>query len=282
MAFYRGPRIVTSGLVLALDAANPKSYAYGSTLWNDLSGNLNSGSLNNAPALNNDGVGSLVFNANVSNSVSIPNPVQDDFTLSCWFKTTQSVGSNGQWYTGAGLIDGFVAPTTNDFGLAIVGGRVAFGIGRGQSDTTISSSLQYNNDRWYQATATRIRSSGVITLYINGSLITTITSSAVGPMTATSTLRVGSINTNIQFFSGSISNVQVYNRALSAAEVAQNYNAIGSRFQYPLANISTYLTLTQAAGLSIYDNTIENTTYLARYSSYASASAFALVNEPII
>jgi hypothetical protein len=282
MAFYRGPRIVTNGLVLALDAANPKSYAYGSTLWNDLSGNNNSGSLINAPALNNDAFGSFVFNANVSNSVSIPRPIQDDFTLSCWFKTTQSVGSNGQWYTGAGLIDGFVSPSTNDFGLAIVGGRVAFGIGRGQGDTTISSSLQYNDNRWYQATATRIRSSGIITLYINGSLTTTITSSAVGPMNATSTLRIGSLQTGIQFFSGSIANVQIHNRALSAEEVVQNYNAISSRFQYPLTTISTYLTLTQAAGLSIYDDTIENTTYLTRYSSYASASAFALVNEPVI
>ena len=36
------------------------------------------------------------------------------------------------------------------------------------------------------------------------------------------------------------------------------------------------------ASVTVYDNTIENTTYLARYSSYASASAFALVNEPII
>ena len=281
MAFYRGPRIVTNGLVLALDAANLKSYTYGSTIWNDLSGNLNSGSLNNAPALNNDSYGSLVFNSNVSNSISIPRPVQDDFTLSCWFKTSQSASFSGfpQWYGGCGLVDGEVANVVNDFGLTMGSGKVLFGVGN--PDTTITSSLTYNDNIWHQATATRIRSTGVITLYVDGIQVATATG-GTNSLTAPPGLRIGSIQTGVQFFSGSIASVQIHNRALSAAEVVQNYNALQSRFQYPLTSISTYLTLTQAAGLSIYDNTIENTTYLARYSSYASASAFALVNEPVI
>jgi hypothetical protein len=281
MGFFRGPNIVRNGLVLALDAANPKSYTDGSTIWNDLSGNRNSGSLNNAPALNNDSYGSLVFNSEVSNSVSIPRIVQDDFTLSCWFKTSQSSSFSGfpQWYGGIGLIDGEVAGTANDFGLSIGSGKVLFGVGN--PDTTITSSLTYNDNRWHQATATRIKSTGVIILYIDGVQV----ASAIGgtnSLTAATSLRIGSIQTDIQFFSGSIASVQIYNQALSAREVAQNYNAIQSRFQYPFANILTYLTLNQAAGLSIYYNIIESTPYLTTYSSYPSASAFALVNDPIL
>lgn len=281
MAFYRGPKIVTNGLILALDAANPKSYAYGSTLWNDLSGNLNSGSLINAPALNNDSYGSLVFNSNVSNSVSIPRPIQDDFTLSCWFKTSQFVSFSGfpQWYGGCGLVDGEVAGAANDFGLAIGSGKILFGVGN--PDTTITSSLTYNDNVWHQAIATRIKSSGVITLYVDGVQVATSTG-GVNSLTSPTSLRIGSLQTGVQFFSGSIASVQIYNRALNIVEIIQNYSAIQSRFQYPLSNILTYLTLTQAAGISIYNDTIENTTYLTRYSSYASASAFALVNDPII
>lgn len=281
MSFYKGPRIVVSGLVLALDAANPRSYNYGSLVWNDLSGFNNSGSLNNTPALNNDSYGSLFFNASVSNSVSIPRPVQDDFTLSCWFKTVQFASFSGfpQWYGGSGLIDGEVAGIANDFGLALGAGKVLFGVGN--PDTTITSSLTYNDNIWHQATATRVRSTGVITLYVDGVQVATSTG-GTNLLTGSAGLRIGSLQTGIQFFSGSIASVQIYNRALNAIEIAQNYNAIQSRFQYPPSNLITYLTLTQAAGISIYNNNIESITYLTRYPSYASASAFALVNDSSI
>ena len=50
MAFSRGPSIVTDGLVLALDAANHKSYPGSGTTWYDLSGNGNNGTLNCGPS----------------------------------------------------------------------------------------------------------------------------------------------------------------------------------------------------------------------------------------
>ena len=63
MAIYEStPPIVTNGLVLALDAANQKSYISGSTIWNDLSGNVNNGTLTNGPTFNSDNGGNLLFN----------------------------------------------------------------------------------------------------------------------------------------------------------------------------------------------------------------------------
>jgi hypothetical protein len=87
MAFYRGPKIVTNGLVLALDAANTKSYVSGSTTWRDLSGNNNSGSLVNGPTFNNANGGSIVFDGtndyvDVSNSTSL-NPTT--ISIGAWF-----------------------------------------------------------------------------------------------------------------------------------------------------------------------------------------------------
>ncbi len=56
-----GPSIVTNGLILNLDAANPKSYVSGSTTWNDVSRSGLSGTLVNGPTFNTGSGGSIVF-----------------------------------------------------------------------------------------------------------------------------------------------------------------------------------------------------------------------------
>ena len=58
MAFHYSPRVVTNGLVLALDAANPNSYPGTGTTWYDLSGNNLHMSLINGPTYSN---GALIF-----------------------------------------------------------------------------------------------------------------------------------------------------------------------------------------------------------------------------
>ena len=52
MGISRGPKIVSSGLVLCLDAANKVSYPGSGTVWRDLSGNNNTGTLTNGPTFN--------------------------------------------------------------------------------------------------------------------------------------------------------------------------------------------------------------------------------------
>jgi hypothetical protein len=55
--------IVTNGLVLNLDAANPRSYEppFNGTVWNDLSGNGNNGTLVNGPVFSGSNGGFLRF-----------------------------------------------------------------------------------------------------------------------------------------------------------------------------------------------------------------------------
>jgi hypothetical protein len=81
MGFFRGPNIVRDGLVLALDAASPRSYPGSGTTWYDLSGNGNNGTLVNSTFSNNviqfDGTNDYVSVGNVgSNSIK---------TVICWF-----------------------------------------------------------------------------------------------------------------------------------------------------------------------------------------------------
>jgi len=59
---YTGPNIVTSGLVLQLDAANTKSYPGSGTTWTDLSGNGNNGTLTNSPTFSSANGGIFTFN----------------------------------------------------------------------------------------------------------------------------------------------------------------------------------------------------------------------------
>ena len=61
MAFNYSPKVVTDGLVLYLDAANPNSYASGSTSWNDISRGGNNGTLFNGPTFNAGNGGSILF-----------------------------------------------------------------------------------------------------------------------------------------------------------------------------------------------------------------------------
>ena len=56
-----GPKIVTNGLVLALDAADKLSYPGSGTTWKDLGGNAYDGTLTNGPTFTNAFGGNIVF-----------------------------------------------------------------------------------------------------------------------------------------------------------------------------------------------------------------------------
>jgi hypothetical protein len=231
MSLSHSPSIITNGLVLCLDAANSKSYPGSGTTWTDLSGRGNTGTLVNGVGYNSSNLGSLVFDGTNDYAV-LSRPVQNDFTLSCWFKTTQSftIYTSGafQWWQGAGLVDCEVGGIVNDFGLALNAAKVSFGVG-GSSDTSIQSPLTYNDNVWHYAVATRIRSSGALVLYVDGILVASGTG-GTNSLTTPTQLRIGSLQTGSNFFSGNIAQASIYNRALTAAEIQQNFNALRGRF----------------------------------------------------
>ena len=230
MAFFRGPNVVTNGLVLALDAANPKSYVSGSTTWNDLSGNGNNGVISGSTYNSLNG-GALFFpsasNAYVTNnSPNLPSG-NSSFTKSVWIQS----GYKGNSSTGhPNIISWGGNSTNNKNGLAL------------QTDASNNAQILhwfYGNDyscsinditnTWTNVTVTY--NSPILTFYINAvsQLVQTITGT---PNVAGNTnLEIGRFTTTTSYnFSGSISNVQVYNRALSSTEVLQNYNAQKSRY----------------------------------------------------
>jgi hypothetical protein len=93
MSGISGPKIITSGCVLSLDAADKLSYKGSGTTWKDLSGNNNTGTLTNGPTFNAGNMGSIVFDGTndyvgfTYNSIFNPST---SVTLSIWLRLTAS------------------------------------------------------------------------------------------------------------------------------------------------------------------------------------------------
>ena len=97
MGIAYNPRIVTDGLVLALDAGNTKSYPGSGTTWTDLSGQGNNGTLNSVDISN----GYSLFNAQADNINFGTNfKIAREKTLQFWFKTDRPLSNQDNWEIG--------------------------------------------------------------------------------------------------------------------------------------------------------------------------------------
>ncbi len=235
MAYTTFKPIVTDGMVLNLDAANRKSFVSGSTSWSDLSGNRNTGTLTNGPTYNSANGGSIVFDG-VDDYVDTPytTPIGlNGFTYECWIKYTASQSAaviNKR--IGASTYEQFALFIAGDSSGNTPGGKLCVGDVKTVSLLrSIATPTSFNDGNWHHAVGTRTSTS--TSLYVDGNLQTTSTSAAIDLSTA-SKLFIGRTGNNQAVegvsFNGSISNVKLYNRALSATEVLQNYNALKNRF----------------------------------------------------
>jgi hypothetical protein len=230
MSVYDGPKISTNGLVLALDAGNRLSYVSGSTLWNDISNNNNNGTLTNGPTFNSSNGGSIVFDG--TNDYTIGNISSSTFsnasTICCWFKrqsVTQWSGlvSNNVNTTSCAILT-FIS-TTNIIGTNQAGinaDYIGIDLGSDYLNTWVYCALTYSGST--------IGSTINVYAYKNGSLLTS-SGSLYWSLSTNSQYYVGRHWTGTtEILNGNIANTQIYNRALSAAEVSQNYSAQKSRF----------------------------------------------------
>ncbi len=214
-------QIVTSGLVLNLDAGNIASYPTTGTTWTDLSGLGNNGTLVNGPTYSGANGGTLVFNG-TNNYAATAAINLSTLSICAWAKfgslsntayptisnkETNNIARN--WWLGTTPLITF--------------GRSVSGADRGLS-STVTPTL----NQWYYIVATNDLTP-VFSIYINGALNKTATFSGT-LSTAGSATWIGTYRDLIYPMNGSISNLSLYNRALTASEVAQNFNA--NRWRY--------------------------------------------------
>ena len=230
MSYNNGPKIVTSGLVLCLDAGNIKSYPSSGTSWSDLSGNNNNGTLTNGPTFNSENGGSIVFDGvddyiNADGSII---PVgTGDYYIESWINRA-TVTSN----TSVSIVCGL---DNNSFYFGF--GRTyngANGLRLAKSNVADAENCAFNfiANTWYHVAVSR--TSSVVYFYINGQQQTTQGSGTGAFSFLSSTVaRVGvgsSISPILEPLNGNISSIKYYNRSLSASEVLQNFNATKGRF----------------------------------------------------
>ena len=231
MSVEGGPDIVTDGLVLHLDAANNRSFVSGSTTWFDLSGNRNTGSLVNGPTYNSANNGTVVFDGTddyIDCGSSNLFVLGNNFTLDCWVYPTQLGSVDGDELLSLGT--GATAPYAS-YGLEWMNtGKFRFLLGN-TSDQFLSylSNTTYSPNIWYHVCETY--NGATVILYVNAVIENSVSVSTTIKYLA-NRLTIGSwyygIGTNS--ITGRIPVVKLYNRALSAKEIRQNYNASKGRY----------------------------------------------------
>jgi hypothetical protein len=234
-----GPeRIVTSGLVFALNAADRNSYAGTGTTWRDISGNGYNGTLTNGPTYNSNFGGYIAFDGsndyvNVGIGTGINQLGTGDFTITGWFRrpNTGIFSGNiiGDYYTGATEVTGqwqVADGSTNNTGTSSI---YVYRVGYSAGWLFFNTSTGLPTNTWVNFAVSRIGTN--VTLYANGVNLGTATDSGSWGQTL-GNLNVGIDGDNAsEANNGWIANVSVYKgKGLTTAEVLQNYNAQKIRF----------------------------------------------------
>lgn len=230
MSTVGGPNLTDSGLVLQLDAGNIKSYQSGSTTWFDKSGNAYNGTLTNGPTFDTGSLGSIVFDGiddYVSFSTSIPITYTSSYTLSTWISAdtvTSSLFRNIFGIASGGSI-------SNVWQILAISsaGKVTYRSNTENNIADVISNITITAGKIYNFVLTL--DNGNLTLYIDGSVDKTATVPVNFTPQPKQGISIGRFpNVNTQFLSGKVYNMYYYNRALTAQEVLQNYNATRTRF----------------------------------------------------
>jgi len=221
MAVNYNPQIVTNGLILCLDAANIKSYPGSGTTWTDLSTNSNNGTLTNGPTFSSANGGSIVFDGIDDYAQCSANTSVTTATFLVWMYRNGSQVD----FTGILMSRGATANGLNFNGTS---NQIGYHWNSDANAHYWGSGLTVPNLTWCMI-AVSVSTSSATAYLCQSSGITTATNILNHPSVTLSSTRVG-YDINFRYFKGQIAQALIYNRGLTADEVAQNFNATRGRF----------------------------------------------------
>lgn len=226
MGLSHSPNIVTDGMILCLDAANPRSYPGTGTQWNDISGNNHQATLVNGVSFSSNNAGIFDYDG-VDDYIKVPNhpdfQFTDKFTQINWFKLNTPFTDRYRTLMGKS--------TFSRWGIIVEW----FGNNRLLFDffTTDGSRnallLDANHNGWVMAAHTYDKLLGTHTAWVFDvdGVRTTSGSSTLDIFTDSQEVRIGDASAHIDMDVGP---ALLYNRALSDAEIKQNFQAFRGRY----------------------------------------------------
>ena len=223
-----GPKIITNGLVLCLDAGNKKSYPGSGSNWYDLTVNKNNGTLIGSPVFSAANRGSIVFDGTNDSGYFNAGIVSTSYqTHEVW---TNAVAS-------ASAADGFAYILhNNSTGTATGSSYLTIGIKPTQqyyaalngSYSTMSSGVTATSSLIRQIVLSWDGTNQI--MYVDGEVKDSQALSVTPQNFDTITSFGDAESATYRMVQGNIYSIKVYNRALSASEILQNYNSQKSRF----------------------------------------------------
>jgi hypothetical protein len=208
---------VTDGLVLHLDAGNPASYPGSGTTWFDLSGNGNNGTLSTTYT-HNSAEGFLKFSG--SGVATVSSLLLSNVTWELFYRSNST-------------------DTFSQFGRILDFGDTTISIGsyntyqlRMWTDASGSRSTESalngvgQDNKWHHLIYSYDGSTTAF--YFNSVYQNGYAKSGALNGGSSANLTIGNGDGNL--FNGDIAVVRVYNKALTASEIQQNFNALRGRF----------------------------------------------------
>jgi hypothetical protein len=213
--------VVTTGLQLYLDAGNASSYSGSGTAWNDLSGNSRNGTLTNGPTYSSDNGGSIVFDGSNDYVQCTGSLTVTAATFVTWIRRN---GNQGQY-------DGILfSRGTNVTGMNLqVSNQVAYTWNDAVNTYSWQSGLTIPDATWCMI-AVSVTSTAATAYLCQTSGTTTATNTVSHASSVINDIKIAWDDAAARYFNGRIAIAQLYNIALSADQVSQNFAADRARF----------------------------------------------------
>ena len=229
MAFGNGPRLVTTGLDLLVDAADKQSYPGSGTTWTDLKSRV-TGSLTGSVSFTTEFYGGLTF-SDSSSAVIFPSNVINygtgSFTVEMAFKPTFINGRHYLMSENSGSFPNWAIYLSGSAGAGKLWSE--FRISSTVS-CSVSSSTTFVTGSVYQVDVRIAPAFSASSIYLNGISENTAFGNNGGTLANTASLFVGNFSqNNTQNFSGSIYTIKAYGQSNTLQPVV-NFNATSTRF----------------------------------------------------
>jgi hypothetical protein len=215
--------IVTTNLSMFLDAGNSSSYPGTGTAWTDLSGNSRNGTLTGGPTYTSADGGSIVFDGT------------NDF-VQCSGSITATAATFVSWIRRNGTQDAYdgilYSRSATATGISFFGttNKISYTWNDAVNTWSWDSGLTIPDLTWCMI-AVSVTSTAATAYLCQSSGITSATNTVNHTSATLDDIKIGQDDlTASRFFTGNIATAMIYDRALSAGEITQNFNALRGRY----------------------------------------------------